>query len=58
MVDRIDPKPGETLFDPACGTGSFLTCFLRHMRQRHVKRPEDEQTMQAALRAVEPLAAI
>ena len=21
MVDRIDPKPGETLFDPSCGTG-------------------------------------
>ena len=53
MVDRIDPKPSETLFDPACGTGGFLTCSLRHMRQRYVKRPEDEQTMQAALRAVE-----
>ena len=53
MVDRIDPRPGESLFDPACGTGGFLTCSLRHMRQRHVKRPEDEQTMQAALRAVE-----
>ena len=53
MVDRIDPKPGEMLFDPACGTGGFLTCSLRHMRQRYVKRPEDEQTMQMALRAVE-----
>src|SRR6266567_1036874 len=49
MVDRIDPKPGETLFDPACGTGGFLTCALRHMRERYVKRPEDEQMMQAAL---------
>ena len=53
MVDRIDPHPGETLFDPACGTGGFLTCSLRHMRDRYVKKPEDEQTMQAALRAVE-----
>jgi type I restriction enzyme M protein len=53
MVDRIDPKPGELLFDPACGTGGFLTCALRHMRERYVKRPEDEQTMQQALRAVE-----
>ena len=53
MVDRIDPKPGETLLDPACGTGGFLTCALRHMRQRYVKRPEDEQTMHAALRAIE-----
>ena len=53
MVDRVDPTPGETLFDPACGTGGFLTSALRHMRERYVKRPEDEQTMQAAFRAVE-----
>jgi type I restriction enzyme M protein len=53
MVDRIDPKPGETLFDPACGTGGFLTCALRHMRDRYVKRPQDEVRMQSALRAVE-----
>lgn len=53
MVDRIDPKPGERLLDPACGTGGFLTCSIRHMRDRYVKRPEDERTMQSALRAVE-----
>ena len=53
MADRIDPRPGEVLFDPACGTGGFLTCALRHMRKRYVKRPEDEQAMQASLRAVE-----
>ena len=53
MVDRLDPHPGEILFDPACGTGGFLTCALRHMRERYVKRPEDEVVMQAALRAVE-----
>ena len=53
MVDRIDPRPGETLFDPACGTGGFLTCALRHMRKRYVKRPKNERDMQAALRAVE-----
>ena len=48
MADRIDPKPGEILLDPACGTGGFL-----HMRKRYVKRPEDEVKMQSALRAVE-----
>jgi type I restriction enzyme M protein len=53
MVDRIDPKPGESLFDPACGTGGFLSCSIRHMRDRYVKRPEDERLMQASLRAVE-----
>src|SRR5579863_4169460 len=53
MVDRIDPRPGQILLDPACGTGGFLTGAIRHMRKRYVKRPEDEQKMQAALRAVE-----
>jgi type I restriction enzyme M protein len=53
MADRIDPKPSEILFDPACGTGGFLTCSLSHMRARYVKTVDDEQKMQAALRAVE-----
>jgi type I restriction enzyme M protein len=53
MADRIDPRPGEILFDPACGTGGFLTCAIRHMRTRYVKTVEDEGTMQCALRAVE-----
>ena len=43
MVDRIDPKPGEILLDPACGTGGFLTCAIRHMRERYVKTVEDER---------------
>jgi len=53
MAERIDPKPGEILLDPACGTGGFLTSAIRHMRDRYVKTVEDEHEMQAALRAVE-----
>src|SRR3990172_2209125 len=53
MVDRIDPKPGEILFDPACGTGGFVTCAIRHMRERYVKKPKDELKMQQGLRATE-----
>jgi type I restriction enzyme M protein len=53
MVDRINPRPGEILLDPACGTGGFLTCAINHMRTRYVKKVEDEQHMQEGLRAVE-----
>ena len=53
MARMIDPKPGETLMDPACGTGGFLTCAIQHMRERYVKRAEDEYEMQSGLRAVE-----
>src|SRR5207253_1259368 len=48
MVDRVDPHPGELLFDPACGTGGFLTNAIRHMRGRYVKTRDDEETMQRA----------
>ena len=53
MADRIDPRPGEILLDPACGTGGFLTCAMRHMREHYVRTVEDEERMQATLRAVE-----
>src|SRR5438445_8032571 len=53
MVDRIDPHPGEILLDPACGTGGFLTCAINHMPKRYVKKVEDEQATQEALRACE-----
>jgi type I restriction enzyme M protein len=53
MVDRIDPHPGEILFDPACGTGGFLTCAIRHMEKNYVKTPKQRERMQGALRAVE-----
>mgnify|MGYP003640418048 FL=1 len=53
MVQQIDPRPGEVMLDPACGTGGFLTCAMRHMRDGYVKTPADEALMQASLRAVE-----
>ena len=53
MARMFDPKTGETLLEPACGTGGFLTCAMQHMRKRYVQRPEDEDRMQASLRAVE-----
>ena len=54
MVDRLDPHPGETLFDPACGTG---TCALRHMRQRYIKRPETDPASRPACGGEETVAA-
>ncbi|RYD46014.1 MAG: SAM-dependent DNA methyltransferase [Verrucomicrobiaceae bacterium] len=53
MVERIDPKPGEILLDPACGTGGFLTCALRHMKRHYVKGVKEQALMQEGLRAVE-----
>ena len=27
----IDPQPGESIIDPACGSGGFLICALQHI---------------------------
>src|SRR5947208_3821257 len=32
MVRAIDPRPGETVYDPGCGTGGFLAQAYEHMR--------------------------
>ncbi len=37
MVDQVDPKLGEKVLDPACGTGGFLTCTIEHVRSKYVK---------------------
>ena len=31
MVKLLDPKPGETVYDPACGTGGMLIEAIHHM---------------------------
>ncbi len=34
MVKVIDPKIGETVYDPGCGTGGFLAQSYQHMEQK------------------------
>jgi type I restriction enzyme M protein len=53
MVQQLDPKLGETILDPACGTGGFLTCAIRHVRDNYVKTVEDEKELQLSISAVE-----
>ena len=35
IVDVMQPKPGHTLSDPACGTGGFLLAAYDYVSQRH-----------------------
>ena len=53
MVDITDPQLGESVFDPACGTGGFLTCSIEHIRGKYVKSVEDEHTLQQSIQGVE-----
>jgi type I restriction enzyme M protein len=53
MVDQVDPKLGEKVLDPACGTGGFLTCTIDHVRKKYVKTSDDEETLQKSIHGVE-----
>ncbi len=53
IVDMVDPKLGETVLDPACGTGGFITCAIENIRSRYVKTPADEERLQASIHGVE-----
>jgi type I restriction-modification system DNA methylase subunit len=52
MVDIIDPKLGEKLLDPACGTGGFLPNTIEHLKP-FLKTADDRITLQANLNGVE-----
>jgi type I restriction enzyme M protein len=41
MVEMCDPKLGERVLDPACGTGGFLTNTIEHVRRNYVNSVED-----------------
>ena len=34
MVDILDPQEGETVYDPACGTGGMLLAAVEHVREK------------------------
>jgi type I restriction enzyme M protein len=53
MVDRVDPKLGESIMDPACGTGGFLACAFDHVKNNYVKSVADHQTLQQQIHGVE-----
>ena len=53
MADMVDPKLGEKVLDPACGTGGFLTCAIENLRKKYVKSVEDEQQLQESIHGID-----
>ncbi|MGA8118989.1 MAG: N-6 DNA methylase [Rouxiella badensis] len=59
MVDRINPRldKRETVMDPACGTGGFLTAAIEHFRNQLATmkspRPEDKRAIEALILGIE-----
>lgn len=53
MVRMANPRLGEKVIDPACGTGGFLSCTIEHVRKQDVKTVEDETILQNSIHGIE-----
>ena len=52
IVDMVNPKLGDKLLDPACGTGGFLISALNKLKEK-VDSVEDNEILQKNLMGVE-----
>jgi type I restriction enzyme M protein len=52
IVEQVNPRLGETILDPACGTGGFLVNSIEHLRKQ-AKTEADEQTIQECFAGIE-----
>ena len=53
IVEMINPKLGEMILDPACGTGGFLINAIEHIRKNEVKTKADEKRLESSIKGVE-----
>ena len=53
MVEMVDPKLGEIVFDPACGTGGFLVNAMELVRENEVKNKKDLRILERSIRGIE-----
>ena len=53
IVNRVDPKLDESVLDPACGTGGFLSCTIDHKREHYTKTAAEEEVLQSTIHGVE-----
>jgi len=53
VVEMVNPKLGEKILDPACGTAGFLIDSIEHIRKKEVKTTTDEKTLQDSINGVE-----
>ena len=46
IVDLVDPRYGETVYDPCCGTGGFLIQAFRHIAGKVRHTPEHRRVLE------------
>lgn len=54
IVEMVNPRLGETVLDPACGTAGFLVNTIDYiLKHEKVKTLEERETLQNSIRGVE-----
>lgn len=53
MTEIVNPRLGEKVLDPACGTGGFLTSAIENIRKQDVHSVEDLKTLEETIRGQE-----
>ena len=48
MVECIDPQPGKTIVDPACGTGGFFLSAYDHLSKNHELNRDQKKFLKTA----------
>jgi len=53
ITEMINPRLGEKVLDPACGTGGFLTSAVENIRKQDVKGVEDLKILEKTIHGME-----
>lgn len=53
IVEMLDPELGESILDPACGAGMFLSAAVERLRERWVRAPEHAMALERSIAGTE-----
>ncbi len=53
ITEMINPRLGEKVLDPACGTGGFLTSAIENIRKQDIKGIEDLRALEKSIHGME-----
>lgn len=53
MTEMINPRLGEKVLDPACGTGGFLTSAIENIRKQDIKGVDDLKLLEETIHGME-----